>query len=50
MPNEVLTRAIDAVASGVDLSEQQAGEVLAEIMAGNATEPQIAAFLIALRT
>ena len=29
MPNEVLTRAIDAVASGVDLSEQQAGDVLA---------------------
>ena len=50
MPNEVITRAIDAVASGVDLSEQQAGDVLAEIMAGNATEPQIAAFLIALRT
>ena len=50
MPNEVLTRAIDAVASGTDLSAEQAQEVLGEIMAGNAGEAQTAAFLIALRT
>jgi anthranilate phosphoribosyltransferase len=50
MPHEVLTKAIDAVASGHDLGQEQAGEVLATIMAGNASETQIAAFLIALRT
>src|SRR4051812_19441382 len=50
MPNDVLTEAIDALASRRDLSRQQAGAVLAEIMAGNATETQIGAFLIALRT
>jgi anthranilate phosphoribosyltransferase len=50
MQNDILTRAIDAVASGTDLSAEQAQEVLAEIMAGNAGEAQTAAFLIALRT
>jgi anthranilate phosphoribosyltransferase len=50
MPNPTLTNAIDAVASGEDLSQQEAGAVLAEIMAGNASESQIAGFLIALRT
>jgi len=50
MPNAVLTPAIDALASGRDLSQEQAGGVLAEIMEGNASEAQIAAFLIALRT
>src|SRR6059036_3909666 len=50
MPNDVLTAAIDALASGRDLSQEQAGAVLAEIMQGNASETQIAAFLIALRT
>lgn len=50
MPNDVLTAAIDALASRRDLSREQAGEVLAEIMAGNASETQVAAFLIALRT
>ena len=50
MPNEVLTRAIDALAAGTDLSAEQAQEVLGEIMAGNAGEAQTAAFLIALRT
>ncbi|MCW3011664.1 MAG: trpD [Solirubrobacterales bacterium] len=50
MPLEVLTQAIDSLASRSDLSEEQAGAVLAEIMAGNASEAQIAAFLIALRT
>jgi len=50
MPNRVLTGAIDALASGADLSEEQTAEVLAEIMHGEAGEVQIAAFLIALRT
>jgi anthranilate phosphoribosyltransferase len=50
MSNDVLTAAIDALASRRDLSRQQAGDVLAEIMAGNGSEAQIAAFLIALRT
>jgi anthranilate phosphoribosyltransferase len=50
MPNDVLTAAIDALASRQDLTQEQAGGVLAEIMAGNGSESQIAAFLIALRT
>jgi anthranilate phosphoribosyltransferase len=50
MPNPILTSAIDAVASRRDLSEQEAAEVLAEIMHGEVSETQIAAFLIALRT
>ncbi len=50
MPNPILTRAIDTLASREDLSEQQAAEVLAEIMRGEVSETQIAGFLIALRT
>jgi anthranilate phosphoribosyltransferase len=50
MPNEILTNAIDAVASCRDLSSQESSEVLAEIMHGEVSETQIAAFLIALRT
>src|SRR3954471_6261207 len=50
MPNDVLTVAIDALAERRDLTHEQAGGVLAEIMAGNCADPQIAAFLIALRT
>ena len=50
MPNAVLTQAIDHLASGRDLAREQAAEVLAEIMAGNASEAQTAAVLIALRT
>lgn len=50
MPNPVLTSAIDALASRRDLSTDQAAEVLAEIMHGEASETQIGAFLIALRT
>jgi anthranilate phosphoribosyltransferase len=50
MPNPILTSAIDALASRRDLSAAQAGEVLAEIMAGEVSEIQIAGFLIALRT
>src|SRR5690242_930520 len=47
---DLLTRAIDALASGHDLTLDDTAAVLHEIMAGNATEIQIAAFLIALRT
>ena len=50
MPADTLTRAIDALASGRDLAQEEAATVLAEIMAGNASEVQIAAFLIGLRT
>jgi len=48
--DDVLTRSIDALASGQDIAADDAGAVLAEIMSGNASEAQIAAFLIALRT
>src|SRR5947209_18846751 len=48
--SDELTRAIDALAGGRDLSLEEAAAVLSEIMAGNASEIQIAAFLIALRT
>jgi anthranilate phosphoribosyltransferase len=50
LPNSVLTQAIDHLASGRDLASEQAAEVLAEIMSGNASEAQTAAILIALRT
>jgi anthranilate phosphoribosyltransferase len=50
MPDPVLTSAIDAVASGRDLSADEAAEVLAVIMAGNASDVEIAGLLIALRT
>src|SRR5919107_5113502 len=50
MPNDVITRAIDALASGQDLAREQTGAVLSEIMRGDASESQIAGFLIALRT
>jgi anthranilate phosphoribosyltransferase len=46
----VLTEAIDALAARRDLSSEQTAGVLAEIMAGNASEAEIAAVLIALRT
>jgi anthranilate phosphoribosyltransferase len=49
-PPDLLTRAIDQLAGGQDLSVDDAAAVLTEIMAGNASEIQIAAFLIALRT
>ena len=49
MPNEVLTEAIDRVASGEDLSADHASRVLHEVMEGRASEAQTAAFLIALR-
>jgi anthranilate phosphoribosyltransferase len=47
---DLLTDAIDRLAAGQDLSLDDAAAVLAEVMAGNASEIQIAAFLIALRT
>src|SRR3954462_9917147 len=50
MPNPVLTRAIDVLASGRDLASEQAAEGPAEIMSGNASEVETAAVLIALRT
>lgn len=50
MPNAILTRAIDALAQRRDLSADETAEVLAEIMHGEVSETQIAAFLIALRT
>jgi anthranilate phosphoribosyltransferase len=46
----IITRAIDTLASGQDLGLEDTAAVLREIMAGNASEIQIAAFLIALRT
>jgi len=50
MPNSVLTEAIDRVAGGQDLAPDEASRVLSEIVEGNASEAQAAAFLIALRT
>src|SRR5436305_1730404 len=50
MPDAVLTEAIERVASGQDLTADEAARVLHEIMAGNASEAQTAGFLIALRT
>jgi anthranilate phosphoribosyltransferase len=50
MPNAILTRAIDALAQRRDLSSEETSEVLAQIMHGEVSETQIAAFLIALRT
>jgi anthranilate phosphoribosyltransferase len=47
---DLLTGAIDALASGHDLSLDQTSAVLTEIMRGNASEIKIAGFLIALRT
>ena len=48
-PNEILTRAIDAVASGDHLTADHASAVLDEVMEGRAGEVQTGAFLIALR-
>ena len=49
MPNDVLTRAIDAVCSGTHLTADHASAVLDEIMEGRAAEVQTGAFLVALR-
>jgi anthranilate phosphoribosyltransferase len=50
MSPDLLTASIDALASGRDLEMDEAAAVLREVMAGNASEIQIAGFLIALRT
>ena len=47
---DLITKAIDTLAGGHDLSFDDAAAVLSEIMAGNASEVQIAGFLVALRT
>jgi anthranilate phosphoribosyltransferase len=49
VPNPVVTRAIDELASGRDLSADQAAEVLREVMEGRASEVETAGFLVALR-
>jgi anthranilate phosphoribosyltransferase len=49
MPNDIVTRAIDAVCAGDHLTSDHAATVLAEIMEGRTSEVQTAAFLIALR-
>jgi anthranilate phosphoribosyltransferase len=49
MPNDVVTRAIDAVCAGDHLTADHASAVLAEIMEGRTGEVQTGAFLIALR-
>jgi len=49
VPNEIVTRAIDAVCAGDHLTSDHAAAVLAEIMGGRTSEVQTAAFLISLR-
>ena len=49
MPNDLVTRAIDAVCGGEHLTADHASAVLAEIMEGRSGEVQTAAFLISLR-
>jgi len=49
VPNEIVTRAIDAVAGGDHLTADHATAVLDEVMEGRSSEVQTAAFLIALR-
>ena len=50
MPNPLLTAAIDRLASCEDLAADEASSVLLEVMEGRSSEPETAAFLIALRT
>ncbi len=50
MPNKILTNAIDRLASGFDLKEEEAAAVLEQIMSGRSSEVQTAGFLVALRT
>jgi anthranilate phosphoribosyltransferase len=47
---DLITRSIDLLCAGHDLDQETAAAVLSEVMAGNASEVQIAAFLVALRT
>jgi len=48
-PNEIVSRAIDAVCKGDHLTADHAAAVLAEVMEGRTSEVQSAAFLIGLR-
>ena len=50
MPNHLLTRAIEELASGHSLGADDASEVLREVMEGRSSEAETAAFLVALRT
>jgi anthranilate phosphoribosyltransferase len=50
LPNTVITKALDALASRRDLDADETAAVLAEIMAGNASEVETAGVLVALRT
>jgi len=50
MPNPVITQALDALASRRDLTSEETAAVLAEVMAGNASEVETAGVLVALRT
>jgi anthranilate phosphoribosyltransferase len=50
MPNPLLTEAIEQIASGGNLTRDQAAGVMRELMEGRASDVQAAAFLIALRT
>ncbi|HVD86895.1 MAG TPA: anthranilate phosphoribosyltransferase, partial [Solirubrobacterales bacterium] len=49
MPNDVVSRAIDAVCAGDHLTADHASAVLTEIMEGRTDPVQTGAFLIALR-
>ncbi|HEX4751890.1 MAG TPA: anthranilate phosphoribosyltransferase [Solirubrobacterales bacterium] len=49
MPNDIVSRAIDAVCGGENLTADHASTVLAEIMEGRTEPIQTGAFLIALR-
>jgi anthranilate phosphoribosyltransferase len=49
VPNDVVSRAIDAVCAGENLTADHASTVLAEIMEGRTEPIQTGAFLIALR-
>jgi anthranilate phosphoribosyltransferase len=49
VPNEVLTSAIESLASHRDLSADEAAAVLREIMEGRSSESETAGFLVALR-
>lgn len=49
MPNAILTTAIEQLVNGGDLGEEEAAGVLREVMSGNVSEAQTAAFLTGLR-
>ena len=49
MPNELLTSAIERIVNGFNLDEEEAASVLGQIMSGESSEAQTAAFLTALR-